>query len=150
MSAAMIAGTTLGYQHIVSLSLRLLDLSRESRRFLGFAVIVGVGALATSLLLSDFEQMVRHHLSQHYLEAFKSAALQMDCCRALETTTRRLATVRQTDLIARFDRALHQQRELRAERELKRCQIEAQLNHIGEQLTQARGLLSSLKALNLE
>jgi hypothetical protein len=149
LSAATIAGATFGYQHLFSLALRIFDLSRSAGKVVTISLVVVAGGAAFLALLGDLESIVRSRLVSHYSQVISSDLWVANPARLLETHARAKLTEHQLSLVARFESALHQQRQLRAEKDLLRCQIETTVSYLEQQLRGTQNLLNAIRQYSL-
>jgi hypothetical protein len=149
LSAATLAGAAFGYQPLLSLALRILDLSRRASRVVTLCMLAAAGGFALVTLLGDMESIVRTRLQQYYSESFVSNLWVHEPSRALESATHKVLGEYQGSFVNRFENALHQQRQLRAEKDLQRCQTETLLTYLDDQFKSTQHLLASIRQYQL-
>lgn len=158
ISAAGSAAWAFGYQpsFFASILIRMISVPligfegypgnrHTSLRNLGFGLLVlGSGVLmwTTTFLIGEVESLIREHVEDHYRLFFTSKIWINDPAIVLETNSRQILCRECGMLVRRFEAALHEQRQLVAEKKLINCQLESTVGYIDSRLMSIREILN--------
>lgn len=147
--ATALASAFFGYQPLLNLTIRMMDLSKSSGRVLSFSLIFFTGAFGAYVLYRDLEGLVRSRLVSHYSQYFRSNEWLIEPARSVEGIGRASLLKKSSSIISSFEEALHQQRQICAEKNLTRCRIQSILGAMDENLKSIRSLLISVNDFKL-
>lgn len=146
LGALSMAVATFGYQPLVSTAFRMFGVSGRWMLISGFLLC---GAFVVSTVVYDLEDIVRDRLALHYSDFVRSPEWTRKIPTLLQSRARAVLSSRQSQLVAKFETALQQQRQAYAERELYRTQYESSLEYFRGRASATRELVSAIATLRL-
>lgn len=149
LSAASIGSVVFGYQPLLSLASRLLDLSQGGGRIVKASLLIVILGAVALTVASDLEEVLRESLREHYEGYFASACWFHEGARAVESLTKDVLLSRQRSLVTQFDNAVHQQRQLLATKDLQRAQVTTALKILETRMQQSIHLMKILQECNI-
>lgn len=149
LSVASLGSVIFGYQPLLSLASRLLDLSRGGSRIMKASLLIAILGAVALTVVGDLEQVLRDSLREHYESYFTSACWFHEGARAVESLTKDVLSSRQRSLVTQFDNALHQQRQLVATKDLQRTQVVTALKILETRMQQSIHLMKILQECNI-
>lgn len=144
ISATAIASAFIGYQPLLNLTVRIMDLSKNSGKLLSLTLVFLTGAVGVLIVYRDMENVVRSRLSSHYSLYFGTNQWLIELARITEGVSRKALMKKSSSIVSSFEEALHQQRQICAEKNLIRCQVRDTLGAMSDNLKSIRCLLTSI------